>query len=761
LSVASPANSQYPRHDDLPGLPERDEPFPLLDYLQLLWFRKRLIIAVTMLAAIIGFVHVNELKSIYTASSSLMVGVPEARVLEIEQVLTRDFYGNDADAEIEILKSRSLAEKVINNLNLLGHEEFNPSLRTPEKRLLDFLKYLNPKNWIPASWKKSVREALRGEVEPAEVSPEERARSAMVRAVNIFLGKLDIRRIEFTNVIIISFRSLSPEMAARVANEIPEAYIVDQLQAKFDATRKATDWLMEQLGDLEQKVADSERAVEIYRDEYGLTKGAQTGLLSEQLSELNSQLIVARAARVEAENRLDQATRLLASRSEGVETNAEVLSSPLIQQLRNQEAQLLGRATELSVEYGPKHPRMLQVNAEIEDLQQRIETETEKLVLGLENELELARSREQGLEQSLSESESRAGMQNRQAIQLRALEREAAANRALFETFLSRFKETSSTQGMETSDSRIISAAEVPAGPTWPNRKRTFAVFVFMGFFAGCALVIGLNQLNPGLLSPEQVERDLGIHTIGVVPLLGSGETPYRHLLAKNSSVFIEALNSLKISLQLSDPDATARVIMVTSSVPEEGKSSLSVALAMMLAQGGKKVLLVDGDLRRTGLEKLFEIPRDAPGLTDLILEPGDRIEDFILPLPEAGIDFIRSGDPRNANATDIFSSHRMETIIAHLRERYDHVLLDSPPIMAVADARVIGKLADKTLFVVRWNKTPRKVARAALDLLLKSKTEIAGTILQQVDLSRYGRLGYGGSGYYYHYGRYAQYYHG
>jgi capsular exopolysaccharide synthesis family protein len=759
--VNRPVDSQFPGFDHPPGSPERDDPFPLLDYLQLLWFRKRLIIAVTLLAAIIGFVHVNELKSIYTASSSMMVGVPEARVLEIEQVLTRDFYGNDADAEIEVLKSRSLAEKVINNLNLLGHAEFNPSLGVPEKRLLDFLRYLNPKTWIPASWKKSLREAIRGEVEPAEVAPEDSERRTMARAINIFLGKLDIRRIEFTNVIIINFRSLSPEMAARVANEVPEAYIVDQLQAKFDATRKATDWLMEQLGDLEQKVADSERAVEIYRDEHGLTKGAQTGLLNEQLSELNSQLIVARAARVEVETRLEQANRLLASRDEGIETNAEVLSSPLIQQLRNQEAQLLGRATELSVEFGPKHPRMLQVNAEIGDIQQRIRAETGKIVLGLENELDLALRREQGLQQDLRESEAQAGVQSRQAIQLRALEREAAANRALFETFLNRFKETSSTQGMETSDSRIISAAEVPTSPTWPNRKRTLTVFVFMGFLAGCGLVIGLNQLNPGLLSPEQVERELGVHTIGVVPLLGSGDTPYEHLLARNSSVFIEALNSLKISLQLSDPDALAKVIMITSSVPEEGKSSLSVALAMMMAQGGKKVLLVDGDLRRTGLEKLFEIPEDAPGLTDLVLEPGDRIEDFIIPLQQPGIDFMRSGDPRNANATDIFSSHRMETIIASLRTRYDHVLLDTPPIMAVADARVISKLADKTLFVVRWNKTPRKVARAALDLLLKSNTDIAGAILQQVDLGRYGRLGYGGSGYYYHYGRYAQYYHG
>jgi capsular exopolysaccharide synthesis family protein len=745
-----------PRPDPL----SREEELPLLDYLQLLWFRRRLIIVVALLAAVMGFIHVNELKSIYTASSSLMVGVPEARVLDIEQVLTRRFYGNDAEAEIEILRSRRLAEKVIENLGLLNHEEFNPSLRVPEKRFFDFLRYLNPKNWVPADLKRSVTEAMRGEVETVELTEEQQDRRTIDRAVNILLGRLSATRIEYTNVIVISVRSLSPVLAARIANEFPEAYIEDQLQAKFDATRKATDWLMEQLGEQERKVAESERAVEIYREEHGLTKGAQTVLLTEQLSELNSQLIVARAQRVEVQARLEQVQRLLDNENEGIEASREVLSSQLIQQLRNQEAEVLGRATELSVEFGPKHPRILQINAEIQDIEDRIDAEIRNIAVGLQNELELARAKADSLEQSLQEAETAAGAQNREAIQLRALEREAAANRALFETFLNRFKETSSTQGMETSDSRVISAAQVPAGPSYPNRKRIFSTFVLIGLLAGCALVIVLNQMNPGLLSPEQVERALGLHVIGLLPSLGSGGQPHKHLLENNSSAFIEALNSLRVSLQLSDPDALAKVIMITSSVPEEGKSTLAITLAMMLGQSGKSVLLVDADLRRTGVERLLGLSGDAPGLTDLVIEPEANMRDYIVRLEESGLDFLRSGKAWHASAGDIFSSRRMENIIATLKEQYDYILLDSPPVMAVADARVIGQLADKTLFVVRWNKTPRKVARAALDLVFKSGADIAGIVLQQVDVKRYGRLGHGGSGYYYHYGRYAQYYH-
>ncbi len=718
-----------------------------------------MIVVITLLAAIAGFIHGNEIRSVYTASSSLMVGVPEARVVDIEQVLSRRFYGNEAEGEIELLRSRRLAEQVVNRLNLLSHAEFNPSLRVPEKRFFDFLRYLDPRNWVPAGLKQSIRESVRGEVEQIELSEEQLDRRVLDLAINILLGKVSAERIEYTNVIVITARSPSPAMAARIANEIPEAYIEDQLQAKFDATSKATDWLMERMGELETKVAESERAVEIFREEHGFTQGATTVLLGEQISELNSQLIVARAERIELEARLDQIERLMAANGENAQVSVDLLSSPLLQQLRRQQGEALARAAELSVELGPKHPRMIQARAEIDDLSARISAEMREIAEGLRNGLEVARTREQSLETSLQEAEAAAGMQNREAIRLRALEREAASNRALFETFLNRFKETSSTQGLETSDSRIISAAQVPTSPSYPNRKRILIQFVLVGFLVGCALVLALNKLNPGLLSPEEVERALGVHVIGLLPSLASNDLPVRHLNENRSSAFIEALNSLQISMQLSDPDSETRVIMVTSSVPEEGKSTLSLALAMTLNRADRRVLLVDADLRRTGVEKLVGLPEDSPGLTDLVIDPDGSPDDYIVRLEGLGLDFLRSGDARHASAGDIFSSRRMQDIMSRLRSVYDYVLLDTPPIMAVADARVISRLADKTLFVVRWNKTPRKVAGAALDLLRKSNIDIAGAVLQQVDLRRYGRLGQGGSGYYYHYGRYAQYY--
>ena len=738
---------------------QAEEPFPLLDYLQLLWFRRHLIIAITIFVAVIGFIHVNQLISVYTASSTLMVNMPETQVVDIEQVLSRDSYGYQATAEVEVLRSRGLAAKVIDKLHLLNYEEFNPALHVPEESFFDFLLYLNPKTWIPASWKKSIREAISGKVQYIPPSEEETADRTMVFATDIFLSKLSVQPIEWSNVITIDFNSLSPALAARIANELPEAYIVDQLQAKFDATEKATAWLTDQLSGLETQVAESERAVEIYRGEHGLTKGAGTGIMNEQLSEINSQLIVSRAERAAAEARLLQINRLTGPDGQGIETSNEVLSSPLIQQLRNQEAQVTRRLSELSIEYGPKHPRMLQVNAEIEDIRARIDIEISKIIQGLENEVEVARTRERSLEGSLRESEQQSGVQNREAVQLRALEREAAANRVLYETFLNRFKETSSTRGIATSDARVISAAEVPMSASYPNRKRSFIIIFILGFMAACGLVFGLHFLNPGLHSPEQIEQVTGLHAIGMIPKLSVKEEPHEYLMKKPHSGYVEAINSLKISLKLSDPDALIKAIQITSSVPEEGKSSLVLSLAMIMAKEGKKVLVVDADLRRSSINKRLGLPQEGPGLTDYVLADDDSPDEYIISHEESGIDFMRTGDAKYANATDIFSSKRMHSIVDTLKQRYDYVLFDTPPVMAVADARVIGQVADKTLFVIRWDKTPRKVAKTAIELLRKGGADIAGVVLQQVDLKRYGRYGYGDSGYYYHYGRYGQYY--
>lgn len=741
---------------------EQGEGFPLLEYLQLLWYRKKLIIAITIFVAAAGWIHVNQLRSVYTASSTLMLGIEKAQAVDIESIFKRNYYGDEIFAEMEVMKSRGLARKIVERLHLTNYEEFNPGLRQPEESFFDFLKYLNPRSWIPRSWKQSLKEAMGQEtqVDPVEPPSEDDILERQLSvAANILLGKINVELVEFAGVVIIRASSFDRNMAARIANELPEAYIVDQLESRFEATEKATAWLSERLEELENKVAESERAVEIFRDEYGLSETSGKSLLTAQVSELNSQLIVARAGLAEVEARLAQINRMLSAGGEGVETLTEVLASTLIQQLRGQELEAAGRISELSVEFGPKHPRMLQAQAEWLEIRERIEAEIRTVAAGLENEAKFARTRVASLQASLREAQGESSLANKEAVQLRALEREAAANRVLFETFLSRFKETSSTQGMETSDARVISEAEVPGGPSYPNRRRELLTIIMTGFFGACGLVLALQFLNPGLRSPEQVQQVLGEYVIGVIPVAPAKKTFHDYVLEKPQSSVVEAINSLKFSLALSDPDIEVKTVQITSSVPAEGKTSLALALARVEAASGKNVILVDGDLRRTEIVRKLGLKPGHKGVSDLVVAGDMELSDFIMRDEKGGMDFMPVGTAEYANAGDIFSSQRMEHIIQQLRACYDLVVIDSPPVMAVADARMIGRLVDKTLFVLRWDKTPRKVAKAALEQLQRYGTDVAGIVLQQVDLERYKAFGQGNSGYYYHYGRYGKYY--
>ena len=727
----------------------QEEEISLLELFHTLWFRRRLLFSTALFIIAIGLIILMQQQPRYTASSSIMVGIPKTQVVDIEAVLAGVASGDSAIiGEVEVLKSRELAKKLIDKLNLLTLEEFNPELRPK-----GLLSYLNPVQYIPEGWRLAL-----GKAPAEELSEEDRRLLLVAGATDIFLDKLTVRPIKRSNVIKISFESLSPKLAARIANELPEAYIIGQMEAKFEATEKATTWLNDQLSELKDKVEASERAVEMYRKEYDLTDVKGTGVIMEQLSAINSQVIIARAERAQADARLQQITKLMEGKGAGIESASEVLSSLLIQRLREQQARVTRKASELSTEFGAKHPKILQVKAEIRDIENQIKQETRKIAAGLKNEVDVARSRERSLEQSLEELKQASGLQKQESVQLRALEREAAANRTLFETFLSRFKETSSTSGMEEADARVISKAEIPTTASFPKIKLMLILIVLGAFFIAVILVFAVQAITPGLLSPEQVEHELGIPTIGLIPHVHDSE-PQDYLLNKPHSSYAESLNSLKTSLMLSGPDDEVKAIQITSSVPEEGKSTLALSFARLLALSGKKVILVDSDLRRASLEKKLGIPATRKGLTDLVMSENTRLADFIVKDEKTDVIIMPKGGAEYVNATDIFSSHRMEAIIASLKKQFDYVIFDTPPVMAVSDARILGRLVDKTVFVVHWDKTPKKVIKAALKQLDASEVDIAGCVLQQVNLKRYGSYGYGNFGYYYHYGKYGQYY--
>lgn len=728
-----------------------DDEISFGEILHVLLLRKRLIIIITLLISILGVLVIFQLTPRYKANTQLLIGT-SSKVVDIQAVLANDFMGDSAIlGEIEVIKSRTLAKRVVQSLHLDGVAEFNSSL----KEVSSFA-FLNPKNWISDEFKQSI-----GLTTLAVDKTEEQKEAQLVsRMANRFLSKLKVSQIKRSQVVSIEVESESPQLAAKMANKLADKYIVGQLEAKFDATKKATDWLNNQLTNLKEKVAISERAVELYRQEKGITQtSANIGLSQQQLLEINSQLIIARAQRAEASARVRQIQSLIRSGGD-ISSVSDVLNSGLIQRLKEQESTLQRKFSEMSVEFGKKHPKMIQLRAELRDIKAKITSEVNKIAISLKNELDIASTRQYSLSSSLKKIQQETGGDREAEVGLRALEREASANRALFETFLARFKETTSTQGMEEANARVISEAEVPGSASFPKKKMLFIVTVMCALIFSIALAFLLEMLNPGLRSPEQVEEHLQLPTLGIIPSADVQQEAHDYVLDKPHSSLTEAINSLRVSLMLLNPDKQVKSLLITSAVPSEGKSTLAMLIARISVQSGQKVVLVDTDFRRPTIEKKLGLDSKQPGLTDLLMHHDLSVNDVLLKDDKTEMKVLTKGMSSYVNPADLFASKRMQQILNGLKNDFDLVILDSPPVMAVTDSRVLSLMTDKTLFVMRWDDTPRKVVKAALHQMAQSGTDnVAGIILQQVDLKQYSRGGYGDSGYYYHYGKYGQYY--
>jgi capsular exopolysaccharide synthesis family protein len=734
------------------SLPNDEAKISLSDILHTLWLRKRLLISVTFSLSILATLIIFQLTPRYTATTQLLIGINAAKVVDIEEVMSGNLNNETAvTGEMEVLKSRELARKVIDTLHLDQYEEFNPALRKP-----GFLAQFSLKNLLPEAWQEAI-----GLVAIDSRTAKEKEEADLTGLTNTFLSKLAISQVKRSQVLNVAFVSEDPKLAAKIVNEIADKYIIGQLQAKFDATKKATDWLNDQLGELKQKVESSERAVEQYRKTHDLLEvRKEQGLTQQQLSEVNSQLIITRAQRAEAEAKYQQ-VEAIARSGRDIDSVAEVLNSPLISSLRGQESEVQRKYSEMLVEYGSRHPRMIQMQAELEDIKAKISTEIKKIAAGLRHSLEVARARESSLSGSLRQMESKTSGNNQAEVQLHALEREATANKALFETFLGRFKETASTQGIAQADARVISFAEIPLQASFPKKNMLLTVSALGALFIAVFLIFVLESLNPGIHSPEQIQELFNLSTLGIVPkIMDMNIAPHDYLLAKPQSALAEAINTLRISLSLLNPDTQVKLLLVTSSVPDEGKSTLATLIARHSASAGQRVVLVDTDLRRPSIGKIFNLDHSTLGLTDLLMNHNLSLDDVLVNDAETGLKILTRGKSAYVNPADLFASLRMKSIIDDLRKQFDLVILDSPPVMAVSDARILAGLVDKTIFVLNWDSTPKKVVYSALHLLTKDgHANVAGIVLQKVDLQKVGRYGYGDSGHYYHYARYSQYY--
>jgi succinoglycan biosynthesis transport protein ExoP len=720
-----------------------EDGFDLRELGRKLWRRKGIILATSTILTTLAALVIFQLTPRYTAETQIVVDTRQSKVVDVEAVLSGLSVDNDMiQTEVEIIRSRSLARKTIAQLGLDSDPEFNEVLPQPS----GIAQLLDPRRHIPEEW----LAVLFGPPDDENSTQEDQAETTQTRVTEAFLAALTVVPQRRSRVIKLAFSSANPHKAAKIANTLADFYIVSQLEVKFEATQTASKWLSERLEELREQVAVSESAVEEFRNESGLLRGRDATLAAQDVSELSMQIAVERTELAEGEARLHQMESLLNSPG-GIESVSEVLQSPLIQRLREQEAQLEGKVAELFVTYAERHPKMINARAEVGDIREKIKVEIEKIAQGLRNEIAVARVREAGLNRRLTELKSEVALLNRTGVQLRALEREADANRMLFETFLVRLKETTAQESFQQSDSAILSRADVPENPSFPNKRRLLSLSLLGAVSLGILLAFAIEKLDRGFRSMEQVAQLRGVAPLGLIPALKGlrrlGKTPSAYILEKPGSAYAEAIRSLGTSIFLADVGGRPKVILITSALVKEGKTSVTTSLARLQASVGKKVVVVDCDLRRPAAHKEFGF-RSSPGLVE-VLAGEASLDEVMQRDPISGAHVLVAGG-RAPSPAELLGSERMKKLLKTLSRSYDLVIIDSAPVMAVSDTRVLARLADKTIFLVRWADTPREVATAALQQIIDAGADVIGVQLSMVDVKKHAGYGYSDSGSYY-----------
>jgi polysaccharide biosynthesis transport protein len=681
----------------------------------------------------------------YEASATVQIDPRKRTILPVENVVS-DLKTDTSvvESELEVLRSRTIAVRVIDTLNLRQDIEFSePGPIGKTLALLGLNTWRLQRAAPPAPKPRDEIARLLDTDRTGALEPEKDEIAA------VFASRLKVSRVRNSLVIDVRFTSKDPVKAARIANAIADAYIRDGLDNKIRATSVATELLEHKLDGLRQRVADDERRVALYKNENGIIDSEGQLLSEKELARLMEQSVMSRNTTAEARAKYDQVLKLQRAGDDKAGIG-DVLQSHTIRMLKEQLAKTTRREAEQLTRYGPRHPEMLKIRAEVRDIQGQLENEISQIVTNLKTEYEVANERERQLTASLDRLKGLQSTSRETAVKLRELEREALTSRQLFESFLVRHKQTLETQTMQLPDSRIIEHADVPLYPSSPRRKQLLMMGIAGGLALGLGLAFLLEFAGAGVRRPEDVERDFGVPLLGAIPTLDQGTQANRLqqarlILSEPRGLFAEAVREARREIDLQRPGVGPRVILVASALPNEGKSLIASNLAHLLAITGTRTLLIDADLRRARLSRTLGLG-GVPGLCE-VLSGRIALNDAILEDQKTGLAVLSAhGSPfADVSAPELLGSPAFATALQSLRGRFDTIILDAPPLLPVVDARVIADLADQIIVTLMWRQTPKDLARRALKLLGNNSEKIAGIIVNCVEAdARAARAPYG-----------------
>lgn len=706
----------------------REEVIDLRHYWRVLMKNKWNIVGFSAVITVFVILIVFSMRPVYQSSATVLIESESAKLLSIEEV-----YGINSQnqeyflTQFEILKSRRLAERVVDSLNLTQHPEFDPRQKSG----------FSLKSLLPIGEEKQLNEAL-------------------VRAVVIqsFKNRLTISPVHNTQLVKVTFESYGPELAKDVANTMVEEFINSHLEAKLEVTAKATTWLSSRMEGLSDKLEASELRLQEYREQEQLVdvKGILT-LSTQELEELTTQFVQARQKRSQLENIYTQVDLLRNKSASELLSIPEVLNHPIIKSLRENEAEAQRRVAELSERYGPKHPQMIAAVAERDSATEDIRKQVQDIIVGIGREYQAAKQSEQSLQASIDAMKQRVQSISRKEFKVRELEREVNANRQLYDMFVKRLKETDETGGNVSAHARLVDPAVTALQPVKPKKKLIVVLAALMSGMLAAGIALLLDLLDSTLKRPEDVEERLHESLLGLVPQVKGKETDvaFNGFTHDKQSSFAEAIRTIRTGFVLSSLDEPAKVTVVTSSLPNEGKSTISLNLTLALAQM-EKVLLIDADMRHPTLAKTCGFGHHTPGLSNLVAGSAD-VKQCIHKWEEGGIDVMPAGVVP-ANPLELLSSKRFTQVLEGLAKYYDRIIIDSPPTQAVSDSLVLSSHADAMIYVVKADTTHIPVVKNGIKRLRDVNAPIVGVVLNAIDTDKATRYdGYYGT----YYGQEAQ----